>query len=488
MVSPGALLISVVGGLFIASFFRITSGPQAVLFLFVLIMVAVLIAAFWSQKRFALIVLAFLCALIFGIVREGADTIRQSTQGKDNNLTRDALIRGTVAFMGNATPDAASFFLRVEKIDERKQHPESLVYVSGATLGQTIYAGDEVTLRCSWRAVDRVAQSGFAAYVREHNAVATCYAPIVQKISLHRNALAVLNAVLVERLGSNLVPPYSSVMRAMFFGNAFLDKSFFTQLNAIGVSHLIAISGMNFSMLGGMFFYLFILGGLWRREAFLASAAILLVYVLMLGPMPSAWRAFLSFIILGYALASGRYSAGLRILVVVGGLLIIYHPAYSTDIGFLLSFGSTAGILLFKEFFDDLGRHLRMPAGIRDMLSITLAAEVCTIPLLFYAFGYFSAISIIANILLVPIFPLIMGVGILLIVFGGGWLGVLAGIGAHILMTYFITVVELLNRIPLTIHYAANEVFLVGYFSLLAMAVSVARWRSRRSAAVRGIA
>jgi len=75
---------------------------------------------------------------------------------------------------------------------------------------------------------------------------------------------------------------------------------------------------------------------------------------------------------------------------------------------------------------------------------MTLSAQIFTLPILIYNFGYFSPIGIVTNILIVPFLPYIMGLGFLFALMGiiyqsFGWL---LSLPANILLIYIIKVIN----------------------------------------------
>ena len=175
---------------------------------------------------------------------------------------------------------------------------------------------------------------------------------------------------------------------------------------------------MNMTIVAALVINVLVTIGLWRRKAFYATLFILAAYTLLIGLPPSAVRASIMAALYLLAYHVGRPVQVWRMLLVAGALMVLVHPAIISSLSFQLSFLAVLGIAFFKEFFDAVLRWLPM-AWLRELLSMSLAAQVATLPLIAYTFENVSVIGIIANIVVVPALPLIMilGLGFLTI----GW-------------------------------------------------------------------
>src|SRR5207244_1609317 len=97
-----------------------------------------------------------------------------------------------------------------------------------------------------------------------------------------------------------------------------------------------------------------------------------------------------------------------------------------------------------------LARLHRLPAGLRETLAATLAAQLFTDPLSAATFGAIPVIGPLANLLAEPVVPLIMGLGALLTALGWLWepAGQAVALVCWLPLSWMIGVVELLARLP----------------------------------------
>ena len=102
-------------------------------------------------------------------------------------------------------------------------------------------------------------------------------------------------------------------------------------------------------------------------------------------------------------------------------VLLLYNPLMIFDVGFLLSFGGTLGIVIFEKRINSFFfKHFLILNSyaffnyIIEVISVSLSAQIIIIPIMLIFFNTFSLISIITNIVVSPLVPLISVLGIVL--------------------------------------------------------------------------
>ena len=137
--------------------------------------------------------------------------------------------------------------------------------------------------------------------------------------------------------------------------------------------------------------------------------------MLLTGASPSVVRAALMAGALLVACLGGARSHAMSALMLAALLMLLVSPAIAWDVGFQLSALATAGLSGSAPF---AARLRRWPAVMREPVALTLAAQVTTLPVILLNFERLSLIAPLANVLVVPLVPLVM--------LGGG-LAALAG-------------------------------------------------------------
>ena len=211
--------------------------------------------------------------------------------------------------------------------------------------------------------------------------------------------------------------PEISILEAITLGNKqMLSDELKETLNITGTRHIVAISGMHIVILSEILLFLLIGLGLWRQQAVYFALGILILFIIMVGAPTSAIRAGVMGGILLIAQSIGRLSDSGRIVVFAAAMMLIFNPLLLRyDVGFQLSFLAVLGIIYLKPIFDNWIERINKKEqlnGFIQIITMTLAAQVATLPILVYNFGRISFISPIANVLIVPALPYVMGLGL----------------------------------------------------------------------------
>lgn len=238
-----------------------------------------------------------------------------------------------------------------------------------------------------------------------------------------------------------------------------------------GLSHLLVVSGQNVA------FVLALAAPLLRRLRlgwrFAAGLLLLGLFGVLTRWEPSVLRAEAMAALALVSATSGRPASGLRILALaVTGLLLI-DPFLVGSVGFLLSVGASAGILVFARPVADL---LPGPRPLAQALGLTFAAQVGVAPILVPVFGGVPVASLPANLLAVPLAAPVMMWGLaagLPAGLLGGTFAQVAHVPTTVLVAWIAGVARWGAALPLGRIEAAHAVGLC----LVAAAVTVVRAR-----------
>lgn len=169
----------------------------------------------------------------------------------------------------------------------------------------------------------------------------------------------------------------------------------------------------------------------------------------------------------------GRKFHPLVLLPFAAAITLLVNPSFGwNDLGWQLSFAAFAGVMIVaplaqRYFFGD-----KKPGTIRQILGETIAAQLCTLPILLLAFGQFSNVAIFANLLILPLVPLAM---LLTFVAGGGALiipgaAMIIGMPADWLLQYMIEVASYSAALPWAqTTLQISETAVIAFYILLAL-------------------
>ena len=243
-----------------------------------------------------------------------------------------------------------------------------------------------------------------------------------------------------EVINQNLSPPQSSILAAILLGDKRqISDEWKEKLNYAGVRHLTAVSGMHVAILTAILMSVLIALGFWRQQAFYFTIVLIVLFIIMTGLQPSAVRAGIMGGLFLFAHYLGRGNLSDRTVVFAASFMLVQNPLLlRLDVGFQLSFLAMMGIIYFLPY-------LQKYFG--KILAMTLSAQIFTLPVLIYNFGYISLAAPLSNILIVPLLPFLMGLGFLFVILGAvlqplGWL---FSLPVWLLLTYIIKIVNWLS-------------------------------------------
>jgi competence protein ComEC len=321
-----------------------------------------------------------------------------------------------------AQPQEVSFEGRVVEAKEKDEQGRKVVVEtkqgSGrillfTSLFEEIREGDRVLVSGKLQSPEVFEDFNYPLFLAKDKIFFVMFSPKIVVREQGRPLLFGLRERLQEKIDTFLPLPESSLLAAMLLGNkAALPADFKEKLNSTGTRHITAVSGMHVAILSGMLFSLLLNLGLEKKKSSLVVFGFLVFFVVFTGFQSSAVRAGIMascFLLSGLL---GRKNSSVRILMFAGGSMLFFNPLLlAHDIGFQLSFLAVFGILALVPLFQYFLRFLPNPFALRDILFMSVAAQVFTFPLLAHEFGVFSLVSIGANLVLVPFLPLVLFLG-----------------------------------------------------------------------------
>ena len=295
--------------------------------------------------------------------------------------------------------------------------------------------------------------------------------------STWRKVLFSIRSNLKERIFAKIAEPQASLLAGIVLGaKEDLPETFKESLRTTGTIHVVVVSGYNISVVAGLLIGLsrFIK----RQFAIILALIAITFYTLLVGADPPAVRAAIMGAVTFSAVFLGRQRFALYSLGLAGFIMIMVSPSVITNIGFQLSFLATVGIILFQP---KILKFLQMvPKPFNEDLATTLSAQSLVIPVLFYHFGSVSAISPVANALILWTIPLVTIIGFLYLAvsFIIPFFAVAIAWVLWALLSIFVFVVELFGRISIAhFEFESNQLLpLVIYYLGLILIVSYLKY------------
>lgn len=236
------------------------------------------------------------------------------------------------------------------------------------------------------------------------------FAPVevVQKVLSPTIFSAKLKLALQKRFMENgLEQKNLAILNALFLG----DKSWLTyeQKDAFsdaGAMHLLAVSGLHCGII-----YLMLIGaikalGFKNTNKYAVSFVLLSLwfYALITGFSPSVLRASIMFTIIEFGRLSKLKTTIFNLLGASMFIIIVIDPLAVFNIGFWLSHAAVASIVSFFPHINSWFYFSFPPFKMLwAIVSVTIAAQIGTIPIIIYVFNEFPNYFLLANVMLIPV-------------------------------------------------------------------------------------
>jgi competence protein ComEC len=234
-----------------------------------------------------------------------------------------------------------------------------------------------------------------------------------QSLSIPEKSLR-LRRILLNRL-EKIVPDHSSytVAAALMFGyKNELDKELRQSFANIGAGHVLAISGLHFSIIFGMIYFLLSFQGNSPRGRFIQQVTVLPLvwgFAFMTGFSPSVVRAALMLSLWGIGNLFFRKTFTLNTIAVAAFFMLLYNPLYLFDVGFQLSYLAVISIILVNPYLVRLYETRNPIIGyIWDLCCVSVSAQIGVLPVSIYYFHQIPLLFLLTNLCVVPLVTLLL--------------------------------------------------------------------------------
>jgi len=276
-----------------------------------------------------------------------------------------------------------------------------------------------------------------------------------------------LKGLMENKINTTFSYPESAYLAGLLLGGEDrLPAEIQENFRRTGTIHTIAVSGFNITILASFFVVFGILIGFFRQRAFWLAVFGIVFFVLMIGSPASAVRAAIMGVLLLWAAKKGRLADSVPIVILAAALMIVFSPLIILyDVGFQLSFLASLSIILvygpLSERFNVKNDFLEL----KSILLVTISAQLGVLGIIMYNFETFSPISLLANLIILPLIPLMMLTGFLTVAvaFVSPVLASLVALPTQIALGLEIAIIEHLSAIS----WASVEIGDIGVTGLI---------------------
>lgn len=204
---------------------------------------------------------------------------------------------------------------------------------------------------------------------------------------------------------------------------SYIDEKTEDDFKNSSLAHMLAVSGQHIAYIIIAISFALKVSRLGKTTGKIISICILILFMLITGLTASVFRAGIMGILIILASLFYRKSdiytnLGLSMLII-----LFSNPFTIYDVGLWLSYGGTLGIVLFQKIFNELivinvknKVFQKILEFIKEMLVITISAQIIIIPIMALNFNQISIIFWLSNILASPIIAICIISGFILII------------------------------------------------------------------------
>lgn len=284
---------------------------------------------------------------------------------------------GRVMFRGNLTA-----------VDDRPLSGRVVVFASGSGYGE-LTAGRPAAFRA------RVGPP-----TRRDLTVAVLTAtgkPTLGRANLAQRIAARARAAFADAARSALPADQAAMLPALVLGDtSTVTAPTVDEFKAAGLTHLTAVSGANVTIVCGAVLLSAAVVG--PRVAVALAALALAAFVVVVQPSASVLRAAVMGAITLLAIVTHRRRQAIPALSATVLILMIGAPQLAVDIGFALSASATAALVVIAPAWSRRLADRGWPKPLADAISVAVAAQLVTAPLVAGMAGTVSLVSVAANL------------------------------------------------------------------------------------------
>ncbi len=287
------------------------------------------------------------------------------------------------------------------------------ILVKSAAYPEYMY-GDRLEVRCMLQKPEN-REFAYDRYLARLDIYSICKRPFIKRLSSEQgngvySFLLEVKRKSYETAQLYLPEPTASLALPVVFGSGEIDDDISDSFRRTGLTHIMAVSGFNVSLLAALFSIVLAYAGVSRRFIFYISVLAIIAYVAIVGAPASAVRAGVMSIFLLLALTAGRLVSIPRLIVIVAVMTLMMNPrSLRDDVSWQLSFLALLGLVYILPYMQKWTTNIIRGRGkfIVEATLATIAAQLATAPIIVYNFGQFSIIAPLANVLVVWMIPVL---------------------------------------------------------------------------------
>ena len=407
------VILSFVTGVFLRSFFTIPYD-----WLIAALAFSAFFALWWRRHhvRLSLYVSVFLFLATIGVLRFDIATWGNEAPKLAGFVGNEVVIEGVVSKDPDARERTTHVHLDPAIVNGEPTEAGILLYADRSSV---VAYGDTVVARGKLQQpevflTDLGRTFNYPGYLEAQGVSYVMYYPEVAVVGSGNKNLFISNLLafkhkFMDSLEALVPEPSAGLGEGLLLGvKSALGDELEQVFRRTGIIHIVVLSGYNV-MLVVIFVMTILSYFLAERGRLVFGVLAIASFALMVGLSATVVRASIMAVLILVARTTGRSYAVLRALFFAGAAMLLFNPyLLVADPGFQLSFVATFGLILLAPHLELVFHKVPNFIKIREFLVATIATQIFVLPLLLYQIGEFSVVSVLVNVLVLPMVPVAM--------------------------------------------------------------------------------
>lgn len=420
-----------------------------------------------KYKKFGIFLGCFILFCCLGIMRFQSSFAVQGERVLDTLLEESIIAEGIIVEDPDMRTNTSRLVVLVDTVVSGDT-PESLSRPSHVLVSTDLYPkymyGDKIRIQGKLKEPENfIGDTGrefnYGIYLAKDDIFYQMSFAKVEKISSgHGNSvkrtLLKIKRSFISHMEKIISYPEAGLLSGLLLGEkSALGGKLERDFRASGVIHVVVLSGYNVTLVADAIVRMFgfLLGPI---LGMIFGAVGIILFAIITGGGATVVRASLMALLVLVARITGREYDMARALFLAGFFMVLHNPKILLfDISFQLSFLATFGLIVIAPKLEKYFGWVTNRLQVRENLLATLSTQIIVLPLLLYAIGDLSLISLPANILVLVAVPWAMLFGFIatMVSFVSISLGTLFSFPTYFLLSYQITIVEFLAGLPFSV-------------------------------------
>lgn len=394
------VVLGICSGIIIGISIRLWSEVTFDYLIFLGSIISIVVLLFFYRNWKSWIIFVLIWGLIYGFFHTN-EVIKYTDNSKEG-------LELNTKFEIVSQPISSGKFLKTYGISE--EYGKVLLNFA---MHSNIVRGSITRIKCTLKSPKEFNDFNYQKYLLMHKVNYICNVNSYKLIGYNNNFLNKIASVRRQLEGniSKMMPaPESGLANGLIFGgDDRLSKELQNSFAITGMSHIVAVSGYNVSIIVFAVIAVGIFFGFWRKQAALLSVIAVIIFVAMIGFPASGVRAAIMGTIVLFSVVFGRVTNSLNLVIIASTFMLLWSPLQLRyDVGFQLSFLAVIGILTIYPIFEKLIVIKYKAFTLTEIFFLTISAQIFVLPIIVINFHIFSFSSIITNLLVLPILPITM--------------------------------------------------------------------------------